>query len=511
MNGNPGLINLSVAAPKQQSTNNNVAARIRQDDSSSHFQKTLDDVQAAKAKKAKAAAITTAAQAKQKFVKNNATNAASKATQAKHAVGHKPSQSTDTAHKPVKDLQHSARDSNQIAKEAKVNISDENKINNESYAEDKQENAEPCLGEIVAPAAGDTTPGLDALKETSLAEGETDETENPMLDGMIFSSTIMDQAFSKQAEGGLVNSNTEGTTAAAQLSINTTNNSENFASNIGGTLLPHQANTSAKAQVVDPQAESIASALNATLLAKGAVDPTAASLKHSLSPASILSDDGVLLSDQQATNTPLDSKNLFEKMVQTISSKAMGATNNTLEQAGSESSNPSSASTAASLVSALDSLGRGSDSSVAAGRSFVAQTAIPVGVVQPQWSAAVGEKVLWLAAQNITAAEIRLDPPELGPMLVKVSVNQEQASVSFTSHHAGVREVLDQNLSRLRDMFIEQGLDLVNVDVSDKSFHRQQSDGKGTQPHGGAADLVEDETLASVSAIVQQRLVDHYA
>ena len=122
----------------------------------------------------------------------------------------------------------------------------------------------------------------------------------------------------------------------------------------------------------------------------------------------------------------------------------------------------------------------------------------------------MGEKVLWLAAQNVTSAEIRLDPPDLGPLQVKISLNQEQASVNFTSHHASVRETLDQNLHRLRDMFSEHGLHLANVDVSDKSFQRQQGDAKEQQGQGGTNEIVEDEMPVNVSTIVHRRLVDHY-
>ncbi|MFO1388003.1 flagellar hook-length control protein FliK [Cellvibrio sp.] len=148
---------------------------------------------------------------------------------------------------------------------------------------------------------------------------------------------------------------------------------------------------------------------------------------------------------------------------------------------------------------------------IPAARTFVVQTAVSVPVGQPQWSQAVGEKVLWLAAQNVSSAEINLNPEHLGPMQVKVSVNQEQTSVSFTSHHPVTREVLDQNLGRLRDMFSEQGLNLVNVDVSDKSFNRHQGDAQHQNGQGAKQDKVEDETPVAVSLIKQQRLVDHYA
>lgn len=146
-----------------------------------------------------------------------------------------------------------------------------------------------------------------------------------------------------------------------------------------------------------------------------------------------------------------------------------------------------------------------------AARSFVVQTGVPVSVGQPQWSQAVGEKVLWLAAQNVSSAEIRLDPPDLGQLHVKVSVNQDQATVSFTSPHPMVREALDQQLNRLREMFSEQGLNLVNVDVSDRSSP-QQDENAGQGKHAAASTENEDEVTAGVmTSIVSSRLVDHYA
>jgi Flagellar hook-length control protein FliK len=159
---------------------------------------------------------------------------------------------------------------------------------------------------------------------------------------------------------------------------------------------------------------------------------------------------------------------------------------------------------------ALDSPSHSFESAPSHARSFLVSPAVSVPVGQPQWSQAVGEKVLWLAAQNVTAADIRLDPPELGPLQVRVSVHQEQASVSFTSHHSAVREALDQSLNRLRDLFNEQGIALMNVDVSDKSFKRQADQHSGTTTASNLADVSDDETPIAQSIINHKRLVDHY-
>lgn len=110
------------------------------------------------------------------------------------------------------------------------------------------------------------------------------------------------------------------------------------------------------------------------------------------------------------------------------------------------------------------------------------QLQLPVNVNNPQWFSAMADRVSWLASQNIQAADIQLDPPELGPLQVRITVNQDQASVSFISHQASVRDTLDSQLMRLRELFSNEGLDLVDVNVSDQ--HQQKQEGKQ------AADLV---------------------
>lgn len=239
---------------------------------------------------------------------------------------------------------------------------------------------------------------------------------------------------------------------------------------------------------------------SAVLLGENSVKASPAATANS-----VVADADTIKAQALDTNAT-ESKATFEKTLQNLIQPDIRAKDESPQSVAS----PAAATTSSS--NPLDSFIRFSDANTPAARGFVVQTAVPVPVGQPQWSQAVGERVLWLAAQNVSSAEINLNPEHLGPMQVKVSVSQEQTTVSFTSHHAVVREVLDQNLGRLRDMFSEQGLNLVNVDVSDKSFSRQQGDGQhqnGQGPNKQA--VVEEEAPVAVSLIKQQRLVDHYA
>jgi flagellar hook-length control protein FliK len=128
---------------------------------------------------------------------------------------------------------------------------------------------------------------------------------------------------------------------------------------------------------------------------------------------------------------------------------------------------------------------------------------------QPQWQTAVAERVAIMATQRITSAEIQLDPPELGQLQVRVTLNQDQASVSFASQHAVVREALDQTAHRLRDMFDSEGLNLVDVDVSDQSFQQQREDAQANSLGGDTTG--DDEPIDEpVVTTISQGLVDHF-
>jgi flagellar hook-length control protein FliK len=146
----------------------------------------------------------------------------------------------------------------------------------------------------------------------------------------------------------------------------------------------------------------------------------------------------------------------------------------------------------------------------------------PVPMQQAGWSEAVVDRVMWLSSQNLQSAEIRLDPAELGRMEVRISLSQEQAQVTFASPHAGVREALEGQMHRLRELFTQQGMNLLDVNVSDQSSSRgwqgqdgegRGRDGGGNEPLGtGEDDLVLSAAEPRSSPLSSGRgMVDYYA
>lgn len=150
---------------------------------------------------------------------------------------------------------------------------------------------------------------------------------------------------------------------------------------------------------------------------------------------------------------------------------------------------------------------KGIEALAAAQRPNTASLAFNQPFSQAGWNNEVGEKVLWMAAQNLKFADIRLDPPELGSLQVRVTVQNEQAQVSFISPHPAVREALDSQATRLREMMADQGLTLVDVNVSDRES--RQGD-RSENPDDEGLQESEEVTLIAESAVSSVNLVDHY-
>jgi flagellar hook-length control protein FliK len=146
-----------------------------------------------------------------------------------------------------------------------------------------------------------------------------------------------------------------------------------------------------------------------------------------------------------------------------------------------------------------------------------------VAMQQGAWSEAVVDRVMWLSSQNLKSAEIQLDPAELGRLEVRIEMNKDQAAqVTFISANANVRDQLEGQMQRLRDMFTQQGMGQLDVNVSDQSLARGwQGGGEDSQRQsgrsGGSGLGGDEELLSGISEVrsptssAPRGLVDYYA
>jgi flagellar hook-length control protein FliK len=167
-------------------------------------------------------------------------------------------------------------------------------------------------------------------------------------------------------------------------------------------------------------------------------------------------------------------------------------------------------------LNALGGLGNQSASSSLGIRSAISlPVQIPVG--QAGWDSAVGDKIQWMVSRQVQSAEIKLTPPDLGPMEIKLSIKNDQTSVQFVASHAATREALEAAIPRLREMFGEIQLNLANVDVSQQQANGSQTgddnasataDGYENGSGGSEAGITSAEGLATQQG---SGLLDTYA
>ncbi|MFT5712172.1 MAG: flagellar hook-length control protein FliK, partial [Glaciecola sp.] len=153
-----------------------------------------------------------------------------------------------------------------------------------------------------------------------------------------------------------------------------------------------------------------------------------------------------------------------------------------------------------------------------------------VNIFKPEGQQQLTEKVRWMINSRNITAEIRLDPPDLGGMNIKVNLSGDSASVSFVVQSQHARDALDQAVPRLREMLEEHGIELGQSSVQQESAGNDEqaeqgnlannsnnSDNLAQQSQDGIQDNNEDGVL-SHNDVIEQRIsgsriggIDYYA
>ena len=128
----------------------------------------------------------------------------------------------------------------------------------------------------------------------------------------------------------------------------------------------------------------------------------------------------------------------------------------------------------------------------------------PANILKPEGQTQFAEKIRWIVNARNSFAEIRLDPPELGSVQVKVNMAGEAAAVSFVVQSQQARDALDQALPKLRDMLSQQGIELGQSSV--QQDHQQQ---QGEQQQGQFAQGKADDGMDEIAGeVIEQRVVN---
>ena len=140
------------------------------------------------------------------------------------------------------------------------------------------------------------------------------------------------------------------------------------------------------------------------------------------------------------------------------------------------------------------------------GAASPAERTVAVAVHDRHWPTAVATQVLILSNDKVQAATLRLSPEHLGPVEVRIDLQDANVNVSFTAAHADTRSALEQALPELRNVLAGAGLTLGQATVQQQA--RRESQNPQPVPRGGNG--VETPIEAPAAAMRTLGMIDEY-
>ena len=177
----------------------------------------------------------------------------------------------------------------------------------------------------------------------------------------------------------------------------------------------------------------------------------------------------------------------------------------------------------------------GSTQSSAQTSAPVLTTLLPHALQDPAWSEAFGQRIAMLAQQGTQSATLQLNPPELGPIQVRIAMSEHGAKVEFNTLQQTTSDLIETAMPRLAAAFEHQGLRLddsrVNLLTSRQDVFNAQSafsSARQDTPQGergqqampqssrAPAEKAESESARLPGSVIklpepQKRGIDYYA
>ena len=131
----------------------------------------------------------------------------------------------------------------------------------------------------------------------------------------------------------------------------------------------------------------------------------------------------------------------------------------------------------------------------------------PVGT--PPWKDELGTQLTWMAMNGREAASLKLSPEHLGPLDIRISMHEGEASVYFGAANPDTRSALEQSLPRLRELFAAQGMVLADAGVSRDAPRNAFKPSREAGGPRGVSDAARETTVNSIT-FSRVGLIDTY-
>jgi len=138
-----------------------------------------------------------------------------------------------------------------------------------------------------------------------------------------------------------------------------------------------------------------------------------------------------------------------------------------------------------------------------------------INIIKSDAAKMLQERVSALLNINNKEAEIRLDPPEMGSMQIRIRSDAEQAQINFVVQNQQAKEALEQSMPRLREMLAQQGIELGESSIQQGSPEQQDGEPGQGQLAGNQHNEEQQQEVTAQSAETSRQQssssIDYYA
>ena len=132
-----------------------------------------------------------------------------------------------------------------------------------------------------------------------------------------------------------------------------------------------------------------------------------------------------------------------------------------------------------------------------------------------EMSAQLGSRIRWMSNFNISSAEMKLYPAELGTLEILITAEDDLARVNFVTSTSAAKEMIEASLPRLRELLAQSGLLLEHGDVAQRDLSQNNSSNELPVSGSQVVESLESEALEQVLPIYQrsadEHQIDHFA
>jgi flagellar hook-length control protein FliK len=118
-------------------------------------------------------------------------------------------------------------------------------------------------------------------------------------------------------------------------------------------------------------------------------------------------------------------------------------------------------------------------------------------------------RIQWMLNHAMSSAEIMMDPPDMGPLSVKIQQQNGETNIMFQVSQTATKDMIDEHLSKLKEMLEQQGLVLGETLVK-QQMQQQKNQSSEEEPqstnNGHHAQNDDEDTV-----LISDQIVDVYS